>query len=495
MELVAKSVPDAEITSGEALRTVLETALDAVVVMDAEGAVVDWNRMAEATFGWTSSEAVGQLMADLIIPPRYREAHNRGLAHYLDTGQGPILRQRIEITALHKSGREFPIELSVTPTDLSRDSLVFQRIAISLHVQVGDSAVDGGIEGFGVGEGLVGEVMGFEVMPDDFDVIEFGGIFRQPLDGEPVGARRERRHRRLADMDRAVVENDDDGLDRHADLGAAQKIEGVQQRDEIGAALGAGGGDDELAARPIERAHHGDLPGLSGRRHAKVGPTLCPGASEIGMRQRLALVGEQENDIAGRGLRLAQLQPQADTIDLVGDLPAFQRVPRPSEAEPPFLRSTLESCEREIETPSRDRISSVKRASVQFVRSATGAESKGPATLSAASALNGAGPGATLAFSASTPPLVKSPRHSRTVSSRTPNASAIRALVQPLSVSTMARARSASARSVPPAIDFSAAFCSSDAVTGDLPAMPRPRESMQGRNHTQSPLAMPNKPA
>ncbi|MBA3518290.1 MAG: PAS domain S-box protein [Rhizobiales bacterium] len=119
MELVAKSVPDAEITSGEALRTVLETALDAVVVMDAEGAVVDWNRMAEATFGWTSSEAVGQLMADLIIPPRYREAHNRGLAHYLDTGQGPILRQRIEITALHKSGREFPIELSVTPTDLA----------------------------------------------------------------------------------------------------------------------------------------------------------------------------------------------------------------------------------------------------------------------------------------------------------------------------------------------------------------------------------------
>ena len=109
----------AELTSSDSLRPVLETALDAVVLMSTKGIVMDWNRTAEATFGWQPGEAVGQLMADLIIPHRYREAHNRGLAHYLATGHGPILGQRIEITALHKSGREFPIELSVTSTDLA----------------------------------------------------------------------------------------------------------------------------------------------------------------------------------------------------------------------------------------------------------------------------------------------------------------------------------------------------------------------------------------
>ena len=52
--------------------------------------------------------------------------------------------------------------------------------------------MDGGIEVFCVGEGLVGEMMGFQVMPDNFDVVEFGRIFGQPFDGEPVLARRER---------------------------------------------------------------------------------------------------------------------------------------------------------------------------------------------------------------------------------------------------------------------------------------------------------------
>ena len=148
-------------------------------------------------------------------------------------------------------------------------------------------------------------------------------------------------------------------------------------------------------------------------------------------------------------LRSLSLKPTDRSQSAI--LPPLQRVSWPAPAEPPFLRSTLESCDREIVTPSRLSISSARRASVQFVRSATGAERSGAATLSAASALTGAGPGATLALSASIPPLMKSLRHSRTVSSRTPNASAIRALVQPLSVNRMARARSASARSAPPA--------------------------------------------
>jgi hypothetical protein len=75
------------------------------------------------------------------------------------------------------------------------------------------------------------------------------------------------------------------------------------------------------------------------------------------MRQRPTLVGKQENEIAGLSLSFAQLEPQTDTIDLVRDFAPLQRVPRSPETESPFLRNTLESCEREIETFSRAAIS------------------------------------------------------------------------------------------------------------------------------------------
>jgi hypothetical protein len=117
-----------------------------------------------------------------------------------------------------------------------------------------------------------------------------------------------------------------------------------------------------------------------------------------------------------------------------------------------------------------------------------GASSNGTQTRSAASVFTGGGPAYTLALIASTPPRAKPPRQKRTVSSRTRNTSAIRALVQPSSVSNMARARSASPRLRETAKTSSAARCSSLALTGDLPAMSRPRESVQRRNHNQDPL-------
>ena len=107
-------------------------------------------------------------------------------------------------------------------------------------------------------------------------------------------------------------------------------------RDEIGAALGAGGGDDELALGPSERAHHDHLLGLPRRWHAQVRSTLGPGASEIGMRQGLTLIGEQKHKVAGLGRRLAQLEPQTETIDGIGILTPLQRMPRPAPAETPF---------------------------------------------------------------------------------------------------------------------------------------------------------------
>jgi hypothetical protein len=69
---------------------------------------------------------------------------------------------------------------------LSRDSRPGQRIGDALSVEFGDGAVNGLVECGGVGEGLVGEVMGLEVAPDPLDIVEFGGVFGQPFDGEPV---------------------------------------------------------------------------------------------------------------------------------------------------------------------------------------------------------------------------------------------------------------------------------------------------------------------
>lgn len=92
-------------------------ALDAVVVMRSDGTVADWNEQAEVIFGWYKEEAVGRFLSDLIIPPQYRKAHVQGLQRYLATGEGPVVNKRIEVTALHKRGREFPVELSIAPVD------------------------------------------------------------------------------------------------------------------------------------------------------------------------------------------------------------------------------------------------------------------------------------------------------------------------------------------------------------------------------------------
>ncbi len=88
------------------LRSIFETALDAVVTMNPTGEITEWNAEAENIFGWSRQEAVGRRMSDTIIPPQYQEAHERGLQRFLHTGEGPLLNKRIEITAVHRTGRK-----------------------------------------------------------------------------------------------------------------------------------------------------------------------------------------------------------------------------------------------------------------------------------------------------------------------------------------------------------------------------------------------------
>lgn len=95
-------------------RGILDTALDCIITMGADGRVLEFNPAAERTFGFSRSEAIGKELAELIIPPRMREQHRRGPAHYLKTGEGPVIGKRIEIAGVRKDGSEILVELAIT---------------------------------------------------------------------------------------------------------------------------------------------------------------------------------------------------------------------------------------------------------------------------------------------------------------------------------------------------------------------------------------------
>ncbi|MDN5203041.1 PAS domain-containing sensor histidine kinase [Fulvivirgaceae bacterium BMA10] len=102
-------------------RLIIDNALDAVITIDKEGIVTDWNNQAVNIFGWSRKEASGKKLSELIIPEEMREMHERGMKHYLRTGEGPVLNKRIEISAIKKDKELFPVELSVVPIHTGGD--------------------------------------------------------------------------------------------------------------------------------------------------------------------------------------------------------------------------------------------------------------------------------------------------------------------------------------------------------------------------------------
>ncbi|MCX5722720.1 MAG: PAS domain S-box protein [Nitrospirae bacterium] len=99
-------------------RQMIDTALDAVITMNAEGLIVEWNRQAEVLFGWSRQEAVGRNLATTIIPEAYRAAHEEGLKQYVEMGQDAVLNKLLEVTAVHRDGRVFPVEVAIAPLRL-----------------------------------------------------------------------------------------------------------------------------------------------------------------------------------------------------------------------------------------------------------------------------------------------------------------------------------------------------------------------------------------
>jgi len=119
LEIEIEQRKKAEVLSRESERQVqdlFDAAPDAVIVINEEGYVVKWNPKAASLFGWTAEEAVGQPLSGLIIPERYRAAHQHGMVRHARTGRSDILGKALELQACAKDGREMDIALSISPT-------------------------------------------------------------------------------------------------------------------------------------------------------------------------------------------------------------------------------------------------------------------------------------------------------------------------------------------------------------------------------------------
>lgn len=109
-------------------RSIIDTARDAFVGSDKYGSIIVWNKASEELFGWTSEEVLGKKLAETIVPPKYKAAHEKGLEHFRKTGEGSILYQRLELSARYKNGREFPIELTVWPVTIGGEIAFYSFI-------------------------------------------------------------------------------------------------------------------------------------------------------------------------------------------------------------------------------------------------------------------------------------------------------------------------------------------------------------------------------
>jgi diguanylate cyclase (GGDEF)-like protein/PAS domain S-box-containing protein len=90
-----------------------DNAFDAYIVIDADSRILEWNGQAEHLFGWPRAQALGMRLIDSIIPVQHRQAHEAGMQRYLATGTGALLNRSMEITALHRDGRQFPVEVKL----------------------------------------------------------------------------------------------------------------------------------------------------------------------------------------------------------------------------------------------------------------------------------------------------------------------------------------------------------------------------------------------
>ena len=96
---------------------ILDSSLDAVITIDVRGVIEEFNPAAENIFGYAKSDVIGRKISEIIIPEQLRQYHEDGMESFRKTDEGAVLNNRIEVPAVNSSGREFPVELTVTKVD------------------------------------------------------------------------------------------------------------------------------------------------------------------------------------------------------------------------------------------------------------------------------------------------------------------------------------------------------------------------------------------
>jgi len=95
-------------------RSTLETAHESFISIDGQGRIIEWNRQAEADFGWRREEVIGRPLAETVIPARHRTGHSEAFRRFVETGESHLHGRRLEMEALHRDGSEFPVELTIS---------------------------------------------------------------------------------------------------------------------------------------------------------------------------------------------------------------------------------------------------------------------------------------------------------------------------------------------------------------------------------------------
>jgi PAS domain S-box-containing protein len=203
-ELPERAQWEVELRASEARKAaILETALDAVITMDPEGRIVEFNRAAEAMFGYERADITGRTVADTIVPDSLRESHHRGLARYLVTGETSVIGKRVEMVGRRADGTEFPVELSITTVQLDRRRLFTAYLRDITERKQAEEALRKSEERF---RALV------ENSSDGVCLVDRAGVvqYSSPSSERVLGWTPEERHGRVAfeithpdDMDRA----------------------------------------------------------------------------------------------------------------------------------------------------------------------------------------------------------------------------------------------------------------------------------------------------
>ncbi|MBI4310720.1 MAG: PAS domain S-box protein, partial [Chloroflexi bacterium] len=114
-QFVQRRLAEETVRESEARKTaLLESALDAIIAIDSEGKIIEFNPAAEKTFGWGRDQVLGRDMSETIIPPFLRGDHRKGLERYVQTGEAHIIGKRRRLMAVRAGGEEFPVEITVT---------------------------------------------------------------------------------------------------------------------------------------------------------------------------------------------------------------------------------------------------------------------------------------------------------------------------------------------------------------------------------------------